>query len=295
MSVVDIEAVRRSIVAIIREVNSETEREVLAAGSGLHAIVDTARAHIESSKHAMQRVSGAEHSALAAVLTRQSTLVSEHVGLLRADVERHSTRAQTTLGHVATISEAARNIAGLTRQAHILSINAQIEAAHVAEGSGFRVIAREMRGLAGAIAKANRAIQEVAAALAAVLPGMAEDASALAETTDEFAGKANSTASEISERVAEIEESTATLVSQGDRVIESIIADSHGALSHLQFQDVCAQRLLGIDRELRQMQVALHLAEGDEAAAARATPEVHAELGGGVGAAGGSSGEVLLF
>lgn len=76
-----------------------------------------------------------------------------------------------------------------------------------------------------------------------------------------------------------------------DRTVTSMLDASHTALSHLQFQDVCAQQLLAVDGWAHEAQVTL----APEAARDAIAPPVQTTLGENAGPVVQAAGEVALF
>ncbi|MBK9034124.1 MAG: hypothetical protein IPL61_23155 [Myxococcales bacterium] len=117
-----------------------------------------------------------------------------------------------------------------------------------------------MAKLSDAVAVANVQVQRLASELGELMPVMAEQTADLKARAEQFAGAATDQMKELERHVDSMRSDvTATAAAsddpgQGHR-------RPHAALSHLQFQDVAAQRVLHVDNWLHDVEVELR--DGD--------------------------------
>jgi methyl-accepting chemotaxis protein len=287
--------VRRSIVATIGEVNRTTESETLAAGTALTHLVGRARSQLTDFRDLISSIRSDQ--GLTPAIAAHSSSLQQHVDELRRSVEENERQVRVTVKHVQTILTAVKEISKLTRESKILAINARIEAARGgAASSGFAVIAGDMQRLSNAVAAANESIQKVAAGMNKELPEMVKQSVALSHASGTFATEATESLAEIHRRGDVLEGALHHALESGDTTMAQIVDGLHTALSHLQFQDVCAQKLARIDWLLRDLEVEALTEAGDTEAAEQASQVLHDEIGGGAPPAEGTTaGEVMMF
>jgi methyl-accepting chemotaxis protein len=286
---------RRRVAERLASVNELTEREVLAAGKSVHEIVDHATKHITWLRDVLHRVGGGDHAVNRAI-EDQSALLGEYAADIRQRVAEHDQLAQKAVAQAANTLAAGGEIATLARQAKMLALNARIEAVRSGDQvRSFAVIADEMARLSKAVAVANEQVQQLAASLGAILPAMAAQTSTLRQRAEDFAVRASEQIADLKGHVAAIRDDVTATAAASDETLARVISDSHDALSHLQFQDVAAQRLLYVDSWLRDVQVAVVTEVAGPQQVEEIAPPVHSELGGGVVESSTPAGEVQLF
>jgi len=144
-----------------REVVASAEARGFAGAGDIGPLAEKARAVLASTEGARERI-----------LRAGSTLVSY------GEEVRRTAEAVEALGPVSErIAELALSLGKLARQTKLLALNAAIEAARAEEhGQGFAVVAREVRTLADASARAAR---DVSGAIADVHDRVAEASDAI--------------------------------------------------------------------------------------------------------------------
>ena len=218
----------------------------------------------------------------------------QHTSSVGKAVAEHATQVAAVADQVRSITAAAREIERLNAAARVLSINARIEASRSSGSSVFSTIAdrdaapvqgdreREQDGL--------RARQRDGEGGARAACGRTSTLARSSRATPSRPanGSTSSIAASPSCAVA-----VGTTLAESDNALAEIVAESHAALSKLQFQDVCAQGLLQIDgwvAELSQQTAADLGVESDIA------PVAHATVGNDdVEVDRAEAGEVMLF
>jgi len=233
-------ALRQAVVERVRRVNGLTERGTLEAGAHLQHVVEVARSHI---------------SQLGALLVgaTASTTVSnhgEHIRRVGAAIDlavvAHAGEVESVLEIAQQIKTAARDIERANAAARLLAINARIESGR-SGAEVFKTIAIEMSELARSVASANGRIQDLAHRIEVTLPRLVEQSQTLRRMVAEFMGDTRTQIEKIDGEVAELRASVQHALVTSDQALETIITASHGGLSALSFQDVCAQSLLQLD------------------------------------------------
>jgi hypothetical protein len=234
----------RTTLERIQNVNGMTSREVLEAGAALEHVMGEARAHVEQARRALSEAAGGEgRDGLRELARRQAEAMRAYLGDSQRLIAEQETLAKQTQVGSAKIAQLATIIEGIATQAKLLALNARIEAARLgARGEALSVIASEMVRFSKEVGAANGAISELAESISRDLPRVAQHASKLRESTERFSGRING---------------------EGDQAAERIVSHAYAALSHLQFQDACAQHLLSIDAVFREILTRVPAAVGE--------------------------------
>lgn len=215
----------------IKDVQAVTEREVLACGNVLGEIVDKARHLTDESNRAV-----------ALSMTRSEEITGQFVQGMREDIVTQETAVQRVLELAGGIEAAVAAINDLTLSSKVLAINARIEAARLgAQGKGFAVIADSLSGLSGVIRAASDTVSSSIEAIRKGLPQMRASAASMNERTSVFI-------EQVSRQVKSAAAQTGDFQSDGS--LAELQELSNQALSHLQFQDPMAQKLLSINDDL---------------------------------------------
>jgi methyl-accepting chemotaxis protein len=226
----EIDRGRRRVESRVEAMRTLTEREILACGQVLSAIVETARGIIADND-----------GALAAAITRSEESTTSFIGDMQRDIEAQEAAVTQVLGLADAMQEAVSAIDSLSQYSDLLSINARIEAARLGDaGAGFAVIAEQTRQLSGTIRGAAERVGTAIGAVRHGLPPVRERASAMQERARAF-----------SEAVAQQMKhgSRDAASAAGAHRLEAVMRLSNEALSHLQFQDPLVQELDAIDRD----------------------------------------------
>ncbi|MGN6109505.1 MAG: hypothetical protein ACTHU0_30640 [Kofleriaceae bacterium] len=288
-----IRQLREHVLGKVRQINQRTETDVLATGRHLQRVVEVAHRHIESLRAILAGPVGDENSDLARAIRNQSDHVRQHTAVVGGAVAQHAAEVTFVAEQVRSITTAAREIDRLNAAARVLSINARIEATRSGGATVFRTIANEMQHLSRSIEGTNKRIRELATAMEGALPRLVEQSESLAQIVEGYAVEARERIEHIDARVVELRGAVRGAVQQSDGALNQIVSESHAALSTLQFQDVCAQSLLQIDKWVATLARETVAALGEQADVA---PEAHTTVGGDdIDVAPTSAGEVLLF
>ena len=236
----------------IRKVNKLTESEVLSAGDALNRIVVEAKAHVDGTKATLSAIANdRSDESVTSVVTRQVERSEAFLVRTESLIKQQSKSANHAMGLSKRIAELGDQISLIAFQSRLLSLNASIEAARLnTQGAAFGVISVEMKRLSDAVEVTNQTVAALARELAEALPDIAKMGFKLLESSQQFRGELESGLSEIQNATTSLKSTIADSLSDGDQRIDRVIHESHAALSHLQFQDVCAQSLLIIDSDL---------------------------------------------
>ncbi len=219
------------ISAKINDIRSLTEREILACGNVLSAIVDKGRDLADES----------ERSA-ASSMARAEEITGRFARGIRADLGAQEAAVQHVLELASGIEAAIHAINDLMLSSKVLAVNARIEAARIGEqGKGFARIADSLSALSGVIRGASDTVSSSIDGVRAGLPQMSVSAASMLERTNLFI-----------DEVAKQVESASLQAGNGERngSLAKLMELSNQALSHLQFQDRMAQNLVAIDGDL---------------------------------------------
>jgi phage shock protein A len=307
-----LESGRSDVLTRITGVNTLTERETLAAGAALKAIVSESQTQVNEMRATLEQLGGSDgRVGVPQLAARQSSAVRAYLQRMKDIIEVHDRTVQTSHQSTERIAEIGRSVAKLAFQARLLSLNAAIEAARLGgTGNAFSVIAEEMTRLSNETDGANRRISDLADELLKCLPEVAAQTTEIRQTSAAFSEHMATELSELERTNGAFENRVRDALSLGDERIARVVAHSYEALSHLAFQDACAQRLLSVDAVLTKVGTALEQQlldptsdgaisdfEDVQRNAQHHAGDVVAFHGSGGGEAGGATeaGEVLLF
>jgi methyl-accepting chemotaxis protein len=290
-------AYRARFVDRVREVNAMTEREVMAAAASVARIVERASRHVEATKRAFAEIDGADGDrTVAGAIALQAQAMHRYRGALAARIAQQQAVAERAEQSLQSISTAADAVANLSHEAHILALNARIEASRLGDaGSGFAVIAGEMQRLSRQIADANDLIDGLTRELASVLPEMTSGVRSMRAASDALSAELERSAGQVEQFTANLRALVERSLRESDAASEAILASSHDALSHLQFQDAVAQGLLRMDRWICELQREAAKATGTAAELAAITPPVQDDMGDDTPVDAHNAGDVLLL
>lgn len=179
------------------------------------------------------------------------TLASHQRAFVEARAQNQE-RIRAVVEQVRHLTPLAALIGDISRQTNLLSINASIEAARAgAEGSGFKVVAAEVRRLSAqtsdAARKITEGIQNVATAIDnELVAAHALDTDSTANQLGELAAHIASISAGLSEAVPYL----TNLSSSMDEGMQVITTDIIDAMGHMQFQDINRQLLEQVESAL---------------------------------------------
>ena len=165
---------------------------------------------------------------------------------------QNQARIRAVVEQVRQLTPLATLIGEISRQTNLLSINASIEAARAgAEGSGFKVVAAEVRRLSAQTTQAahqiSAGIQNVAAAIDDELVAATKlDASGGSGQLSELAAHIATISQGLSEAVPYL----VSLSGSMDEGMQVMTTDIIDALGHMQFQDINRQLLEQVESAL---------------------------------------------
>lgn len=246
------ESVEAMVLERIQGVNKLTESEILSVGDALQRIVKEAQAHVDATRGTLSAIANDRSDESVTGLVSRQASRSEHflsrVEALIAQQARHAEHAVVLTKRIAELGDRVSNIAF---QSRLLSLNASVEAARLnSQGAAFGVISVEMKRLSDAVEGANRGVADLASELTEALPNIAKVGNELLQCSNSFRQELTGGLQEIQQATSSLRATIGNSMSDGDKRIDRVIHESNAALSHLQFQDVCAQSLLIIDKDL---------------------------------------------
>jgi len=215
----------------IRDIQSLSEREILACGNVLWAIAEKGRDLADESERAV-----------ASSMARTEEITSRFARGMQADLLAQETAVQHVLELASGIEAAIHAINDLMLSSKVLAVNARIEAARVGEqGKGFARIADSLSELSGVIRGASDTVSSSIGAVRQGLPQMSASAASMHERTNLFIDEVGKQVESASLRAGNGE-------SNGS--LSKLMELSNQALSHLQFQDRMSQNLFAINGDL---------------------------------------------
>lgn len=245
---------RQRLLERLRWVNQTTERETLAAGRSLEEVVNTGRDHIARLRELLERKLGSDSADLTRAVQTQASKARTDLDNVSAALARHRAEVASAASQAGQIAFAAEAIARLTSEARSLALNARIEAARSGDQArGFAVIADQMKRLSEAIAEANTTVNQLSKTLGASLPQLHEQSADLGTALTALGEDLRTGIGGVESQVQSLRSDVATALADSDHAIGRMVASTHSALSHLQFQDVCAQQLLSVDTWLHEV------------------------------------------
>ena len=298
----EVREARGIISDIIREANQTTEAETIEAGRSLERIVTESRSYVNELREGFAEVRGQAQGGRSAggivsAIAEQTRATDAYLMAVADDLRAQREAARQALEQTQNIVRMGATIAEVARSSKMLALNASIEAARLGQaGRSFAVIASHMQGLSERVHESNTLVSELAAGLMQLLPRVVDGSEALHHKTEAFGADFHAGVDHVQQGTQRLERALQRATTGGDQRVEVIIREGRAALSHLQFQDPVAQRLMRIDKRLEVMERRL--------AAWLDQPELHnqiadplqEELGGGEMADDlPESGEVMLF
>lgn len=246
------EQVEAMVLERIRGVNKLTESEVLSVGDALQRIVKEARAHVDATRSTLSKIANdRSDEGVTGLVSRQASRSEHFLGQVEALVAQQSSHADHAVTLTRRIAELGERVSSIAFQSRLLSLNASVEAARLnGQGAAFGVISVEMKRLSDAVEEANHRVAELANELTDALPNIARVGTELLHCSKGFRHELEAGLREIQDVTSALRSTIGNSLSDGDKRIDRVIHESNSALSHLQFQDVCAQSLLIIDKDL---------------------------------------------
>jgi len=289
---------RRALRERVQEVAAMTEGEVMATAESVHKIYARATSQISDLKEQLSRFTSHDSkSDIVGAIEKQLVAVEAYLREMDGRIDNQQSLSGDAASYADQIMRAAQEIQKLTARAHMLALNARIEATRSNRGDshGFSVIAVEMKQLSTAIATTNTNIQKLARDMGAVLPRIDTGIREMRSQSREFSESLGATMRSLGEKSEEQRREIAQALQTSDLTMGAIVEASQNALSHLQFQDAVAQGLMRLDRHVLETQMAICRAlQADDVIATLEAP-MHVEIGGEKAVRNEKAGEVLLF
>ncbi len=249
----------------VTNVNDLTGTEVLAAGAALDTIVRHVREQAVETRGALAALAGDDDSSVARVIGSQAESIQRHTESVHSGLAKQTQLADAAMLSLKQITAMAQRVAKMAQGMRMLSLNARVEAARLGTGSVFTVIAQEMTTMTNEVRVANTEIEQIVSDLQQALPQVAEQAHSARGQSDAFVAAMREHMSRVDVAVGVLREGVSSALYASDARLGEVMSVSQEALSHLQFQDTCAQALQRIERDIGQVaeQLALHLESGD--------------------------------
>lgn len=254
-----LEEAREDVLGRIQGVNQTSEREILAVGGSLQQIVREAQAQVQELRQTLADLTGSQgRVGVPQLAARQSHAVRDYLERMSEIIAVHDHTVKSSEAASQRIADIGRSVEKVAFQARLLSFNAAIEAARLGgQGSAFGVLAEEMTRLSTEMDAANRQVRDLAQTLLGSMPEIGRQSGEIRDTSAAFSEQMRSGLAELEQSSAEFEKRTTAALTRGDERTERVVQSSREALSHLSFQDACAQRLLSVDAVLRRLSSSL--------------------------------------
>ena len=277
-----IAALRSFIRERIQEVDRMTQREVIAAAQDVNTIYTSATSQIAELKSRLSTVSRGDSDSCGTSAERQLLAVERYVNNLEQRIIALKDIASQSAGCTAQIERATQQIQKLSTDAHMLSVNARIEAARSSDGTanGFAVIAVEMKELSRAITTTSDSVKTLARTLGTFLPQLDSGMSGLRTHSKEFSSSLAGDIQDLAARDTAQKREIEAALAASDVTLGAIVEASQSALSHLQFQDVIAQGLMRVDSVAREAEVSMCKDLNAEDRIPNIDAAMHVEMGG---------------
>ena len=281
----------------IREADRMAQREVMGAAQDVNTIYTAATTAISDLKSRLALVSRADSTGDRASAEAQLTSVEGYVKNMDERINELMGIAGQSAGFTLQIEQAAQQIHKLTTNAHMLAINARIEAARSSESSskGFAVIAVEMKELSHSIGTTSETVKRLAQSLGSLLPNLDAGMFELRHQARTFSETLRGDIKSLADRAAAQRNDVADALESSDVTLSTIVKTSQSALSHLQFQDAMSQGLMRLDGTAKDAETAICKELGLEDRIARIESAMHVEIGGDKAVDQKNAGEVTLF
>lgn len=192
--VIAIKAITKDVSAVSREVASAMTHLASSAAEQAAAVTETASTVEEMEKagksaggNAGQIVEAAEKTTEASIRGRNAVeTTSEIILMIKDDSQDISEKSKNLLAAVEEVGNIIASVNGIAEQSKILAVNASIEAAKAGEyGSGFAVVAQEVKDLAQQSKDATLQITDTLTAIRQAIEKMVGTAQAGEQRTDE--------------------------------------------------------------------------------------------------------------
>lgn len=192
--VIAIKAITKDVSGVSREVASAMTHLASSASQQAAAVTETASTVEEMEKagksaggNAKQIVEAAEKTTEASIRGRNAVeTTSEIILMIKDDSNDISEKSKNLLSSVEEVGNIIGSVNAIAEQSKILAVNASIEAAKAGEyGSGFAVVAQEVKDLAQQSKDATLQITDTLTAIRQAIENMVNTAQSGEERTDE--------------------------------------------------------------------------------------------------------------
>lgn len=180
------------------------------------------------------------------------TQLAQHQAMFEQTRQSLLDRVRASADQVRRLSPLAEMISDIARQTNLLAINAAIEAARAGpEGSGFKVVAAEVRRLSGQTAEAARQVTEgIGQAAQAISQEAGKLEANMGESAAAQMGQIAEHIQSMSRTLSEVVPYLSQLSRDMDGGVDRITSDIIDTLGDMQFQDINRQLLEQINNAL---------------------------------------------
>ncbi len=175
----------------------------------------------------------------------------DRLELMGATSCRMTALAHRGFAYVEEISQIAKRVGDIADQTRWLSLNARIEAAHAGDaGSGFEVVATEVKNLANDAADAAQRISDAVDEAKKVSEQMSHRSAEVALGEARGALEAGERVGEIMREVSELNGRAMHAFEQISQLAQKLKRDAARAVMSLQFEDIARQQLEFVEATL---------------------------------------------
>lgn len=234
------------VIERVAQAVQESESAVFVAGDRVDQIVTTAERQVADLEQLLEALDGSRDApqGVVGLIAQQDRTTQEFVGCMVDGLRRQNEAATGAASLTEDISRFAREIARISTEARLLTVNVRIEAAHLGEnGRTVAVIATQIHDVSRAIEVANRTITDLATSLARLLPKIADRSTQMRSEADRFANALSEQAASMSDGVTTLQVMMSQAIHESRHRNEQVVRMAREALSSLQFQDPMSQEL----------------------------------------------------
>jgi phosphate uptake regulator len=222
----------------------ECRRSVALARDGLITIKDEIAAYVR------ERTRGLDEARRSDSLTRAFQLlddrVSSHLDVILVEVERQQEIATRAATRCTEMMAAAKKLERIASAARLMSQNASIGAASIADGRTISVLASTLSELTSDVSAINAKVARLAEVLLRVLPAVAARADEVKKRALEFSARFRESVARLGPKADALTRAVTDGHASGDRRVANLLAKSNEALGALEFDDAFTRAIVDL-------------------------------------------------